>query len=343
MRVIKRLIAWSLLSLAIQFCVLFYIDRECFKHSSNFKIVQVDKTVEQKKQDLFIPSNATNVDCSYDGKYISYFVDNKFYVVNVSTLQSNEVITGDKARSILYCEWLYNRDRIIVAEKKDSSNGKVVNILNYDPQNNDEELLKELCDYSDGIKVDDIAVSTANGVTYVEVSDKGVDGSIYRIDINESIDEVTKWVGTLASLEVFQYNDKMVYIDSNNGNLIYVYSGGKTQKIPVDFPNKLKIIGLIGTQTIYLGEQVDGKITAIIYGDLNQNSSTWKKQSLLQPKDINDVFVNEKGQILIDNNNGSIQNLSTGVKTNYEGVLVKMTNEIIFSLNNGKVCIKECT
>ena len=86
MKFIRRIIAWSLLSLIFQVSVLFILDRFVFRQSSEFasKKIELNKPYEDKIN-IKIPSNAENIKVSFNGRYMSYDKNGEVIITETKT------------------------------------------------------------------------------------------------------------------------------------------------------------------------------------------------------------------------------------------------------------------
>lgn len=341
MKKINRIIIWALLSIMMQCAGLLFLDKIFFKHSSNFEISEVKADTAVTDTCIEVPSEATDLQSSYDGKYISYFLNDKFYLGDTKAGTIKEIITDKSDSDVMYAEWLPDRNRITIAKKAKNDSGQLaINIISYDAKSNTEYQLKELCKYQDGMKIDGMATTTLSGVSYVGVSKKGNNSNIYRIDINENMKNLGVKIGGLGALKIFPHKDVVLYEDASNKKFYY-YKNEKIYPINTGTYTNLKLLAVDNNDVVYMGEQNNKKISKIIYGNLEGDVASWNTLNLDKPKDIKDIFVNDKGEILInDNLEGSVTNTVTGKKVTYEGKFVSVNNKVICSSDNEKVYIK---
>ncbi|MBE6047406.1 MAG: dipeptidyl-peptidase IV [Clostridium sp.] len=339
MKRFNRIIIWMLLSIMMQCAGLIFLDKVFFRHSSDFEISERQQTASVTDLTVNIPSNAKNIQVSFDGKYISYNVDDKFYLADTKTGESNEVVTSDGDK-VLYAEWLPDRNRITIAEKIISSGKSVINIINYDAKSNTKYQLKEICRYQDGMKVDGIVTTTLSGVSYISVSKNGNNSSIYRIDINEKMKKLGVKIASLGSMKIFPHKDVLLYQDSVS-KLFYYYKNEKNYSIKTGTYSNLKLLSVDNNDVVYMGEITNKKISKVIYGTLDSDISSWKTINIDKPKDVKDLYVNEKGELLVnDNLQGVVVNMTTGAKVTYNGMFISVNNKVICSSDNEQTYIK---
>ncbi|MBD7911358.1 dipeptidyl-peptidase IV [Clostridium cibarium] len=341
MKGFKRIIVWALLSIMMQVAALLYLDKVYLKHSSEFQLKEVKEDVVGSKADLSIPQGAKKIQSSYDGKYISYFVDSKFYLLDTKTGTSEEIITNKGNREVLNSEWLPDRNRLTIAEKVTSSSKKnVINVINYDAKNKTESQITEnekVCDYKSGMQVDAIETTTLSGVTFVSVSKGGNNAVIYRINIEKNVESIGSNISAMGEMKVSPSSDSIIYQDKK-AKRFYEYTNGKASKINITNSSNLTLLARDSNGVVYMGEESEDKVTKIFSGTLNQKFATWKVTQLDKPKNSTDIYVNDKGEFLVnDSLDGKVKNLTTSESVSYKGKFIFVNNKVILSSDNGKI------
>jgi hypothetical protein len=342
MKKLTRIIIWAMLSIMMQVAGLMYLDKVYFKEASNFEKVQTKPREKDREINYSISSTAKDIKVSDDARYISYFENNKLMVLDTKSLNLKEVLT-DKNREILYCHWILNENILMIGEKvSDNKSTQKVKILTYNMRKDSEDPITELCDYEEGIEIDEIVSSTKTNTNYVGVSRTGYNSKIYRIGIegDNDVKNIGNTIPELGSIEASQRNDVLVYEDSLN-KIFYSYTNGKNKKLDIENATSKVLIGVDDENRVYMGELIGEKITKISYGKYDSEPSTWKDIVLDKPKDAKDIYLNGNNEILVnDNLTGKITNLTTNKSVEYSGQLLKLTDKIICSINDNKIQIK---
>ena len=340
MKKFTRIIIWAMLSIMMQAAGLLYLDKVYFKHSSNFERVETKPVEKNRDVNYNISSTAKNINVSDDARYISYFENEKLMVLDTKTLEVKEILTN-KGREVLYCDWILDENILMIAEKVTvSKSNKKVKILTVNVRNDFESPITELCTYEEGIKIDAIASSTKTNTHYVGVSRTGFNSKIYRIDVNANVKNIGGTLPSLGGIKAVQRHDIIVYEDSLN-KLFYSYTNGKNKKLNIPDATNLALIGIDNDNRVYMGELSNEKISKITYGEYTTDPSTWQTIELEKPKDLKDIHLNSKNEILVnDNLLGKVTNLTTKKEVKYEGKLIQMTDSIICSYNENKIVIK---
>ena len=327
MKLYKKIIAWAILSIILQIGGLFVLDNFVFKHSSKFKSNNIDIEKQNTKDiNVIIPNGAENVNISYNGKYLTYYENDTLYIEESKTGTKTEVKTEDNGE-ILYYKWLSDRDRLIIAEKVVKDGETVIQLITYSPKDSSVSYVTSICDYEDDMKVMKITESTFTSVYYVDIYRGGLKSMVYRIDINNDKSRVSLQASVLGNMQVIPHVDRLVYEDEIN-NKFYVTSPNK--QLTFNSNKNLTLLGIDRNDVIYIGELNGEKISSIIYGKVDEDTSSWKTVNLEAVVNRKDIYFNNESEILInDNLKGAVKNLTTGLEVEYEGKLVQIKEDFI--------------
>ena len=342
MKLYKKIIAWAILSVILQIGGLFILDNFVFKHSSNFQSKKID-IEKNNTEDInaTIPTGAVNVNISYNGKYLTYYENDTLYIEESKTGTKTEVKTEDNGE-ILYYKWLSDRDRIIIAEKVIKDGNNVIQLITYSPKDSSISYVTDICDYEDDMEVMKITESTFTSVYYVDIYKGGLKSIVYRVDINNDKSKVSLQASVLGNMQVIPHVDRLVYEDEIN-NKFYVTSPNK--QLSFNSNKNLTLLGIDRNDVIYIGELNGEKISSIIYGKVDEDTSSWQTITLDAVVNKDDLYFNNNSEILInDNLKGAVKNLTTGVEVEYEGKLIQIKEDFIATTdNNGKLVYTSLT
>lgn len=327
MKLVKKLILWALLSIVLQAGGLFILEQTIFKNTSEFEAsnLELDKN---KKLDINaeIPSSAENTSISYNGKYLTYQESGKLYVEDTQTGEKKEVLTEDNGE-ILYHKWLSDRDRIIIAEKAEVKGVDVIQLVTYNPKDKSEIVVKTICNYNDNMKVNKISASVLTGVYYIDISRGGMKSSVYRIDRNEELTTVSLRANILGNMEVIPREDRLIYEDETD-NTFFITN--PSSRLEFDANANLALLGISKDGVVFVGELDGEKISKIMYGKPDEDTSTWETKELEDVINRNDVYFNENNEIIVNHNlEGKVKNLMTNKEVEYEGNLVEIKENFI--------------
>ena len=328
MKVFKKIIAWAMLSIVLQVSGLYVLNNFVFKHTSEFesKPMEVVKKDTTKDIKATITNTAKDVNISYNGKYLVYKENENLFIQDSKDGTSTQVKT-EKGGTILYCDWLQDREILVIAEKIEKDGKSKIQIVTYDAKNSSEKIVKEICTYQENMIVKKITASVFTNVFYVDIDKGGLKNIVYRIDINFDMKEVTLKSYILGNLQVVPHVDRLIYEDKANSRFFVT---NPNKELAFNSNKKLTLLGIDRNDVIYMGELNGDKITSITYGKVEEDTSTWKKVTLDSVVNANDLYFSNKSEILInDNLKGSVKNLTTGTELVYEGKLIQIKEDFI--------------
>lgn len=336
MKWMKRISIWIAVSLSLQCLGLFYIDHYFLANDSKVvtKKVEEEKVEQTKKIDIELPAGVEKILVSYDAKYLSYYESETLNIVNCKdgSVKSIEVDEGTK---ISFYEWLPDRNRILLVEKKDNDESSKLTLYSYDVSKGEKVKIKDLSWGDSKSEVQDIQLSTLTGVTYVKVANRGDKGGIYRIDRMGDMNKVDTVPSFVSNIALVRHEDKLVY-EGQVYNSIYVT--GKDEALSIEGAERLTLIGTDDDDNVYVGELKDKFISKIYYGKTSQKTSEWKEINLQVPSEKKDLFVSSLGKVYQnDLLRGVIKDVNSGTQTSYQGKLLQVYTKGIVSLVNNKV------
>ena len=333
-KVLKHVSIWIVISLAIQFAGLYYIDKYYLKTETNFKIAKaVTKAPKKVEISINIPQDANNINASYDGKFISYFENGILKTMDTSNGQINQVIP-DNSNKMLYYSWVSDRHRLIIAEQPARGSGKI-QLKSYDVDKAIKNNVENITWSNAYSTVSDIEISPATNLIYVEVKRNVYKTEIYWSDVMHNVIKIPTTTSNIGNIKIIPNEDELVYEDLNANRIV-----STNDKVRMNFSNIKKpvILGADEDNNVYVGNEVNGLITNIYYGDTETPTSQWQSVAVPNGVDPNNLLVTENGVIYVnDNLKGKVTALRTNQVTSYKGTLIKMTDNVILSQENGKL------
>ncbi|MBU3143533.1 hypothetical protein [Clostridium sp. CF012] len=332
----KRIFIWVVLSLTLQFSILFYVDHYFLATDSKVvtKKVVEEKVEKVKNIDITVPESAKNILASYDAKYLSYYENGELKIVNCKDGSVKDIVAEEESKISFY-EWLPDRNRMLLVEKKSYDDSSNLILYSYDLLKGEKVKIKDLAWADTKAEVEDIQLSILTGVTYVKVSSKGERSSIYRIDRMGSMTKADTIPNYVSNISLVRHEDKLIY-----EGLVYnkIYATGNDEAITIKGVDKLTLIGTDDSDNVYLGELKDELISKIYYGKTSDKTSEWKVIELQLPSERNDLFVSCDGKVYQnDALKGSVKEMASGTETSYEGKLLQLYTNGIVSLVGNKI------
>lgn len=333
-KILKHITIWICISLAIQFSALYYINENYLKTETSFQTKKVEVRAAKKIEiSINIPEDANEISASYDGIYISYFQGGAIKVVN--TLNGQEkTVTASEGNKVSMYKWLPDRHRIIIAEKSSGDGSGSIELKYYDASKDVKDNIERLSWSDSESQVQDIQVSPITNLMFVKVKRDSLRSDTYEVN---AMNEVTKinTSSNLGNIKILPHEDELIYENSYNHT---VQTTNKNHSITFkDMPNPV-ILGCDSNDNIYIGNLTNGKIDKVYYGSPQNHTEQWNVLNITEPFNPKDVYISEAGEIYVNNNlKGQIQALKGNKITDYQGILLEMTEKVIISNDNGKL------
>ncbi|WP_010235614.1 hypothetical protein [Clostridium arbusti] len=333
-RILKHMTVWICISLAVQFGVLYYINKNYLKTETYFQTKKIEvKALKKSEITINIPSDAEQIKASYDGNYISYYQGEVLKVVNTLNGQEKSVVPAEGNKISLY-QWLPDRHRIILAEKPTSSYKGNIELKYYDSSKDVKDNIEKLTWSDKQSEIQDIEVSPITNLMFVKVKRNSERNDTYEVNAMNEVNKITT-VSNLGNIKILPHEDELIYEDADNHT---IETTNKDHSIIFkDVPNPT-ILGCDNNDNIYIGSVTNGKIDKIYYGSPQDHTDQWQVLNVSEPCDANDIYVSEAGEVYVNSNlKGQIQSLKGNKITSYSGNLLQMTDKVVISNENGKL------
>mgnify|MGYP001346120688 CR=1 FL=1 len=333
-KVMKHLSIWIVISLVIQIGGLYYINEHYLKTENSFVINKV-VTKAPKKQEISIniPDDATNINASFDGRFVSYCEKGTLKTVDTSNGQLKEVLP-DSGNMISFYNWVSDRHRLIIAEKPTDGSGKI-QLESYDASKAIKNKIKDVTWSDSQSKVEDIQISPVTNLIYVKVSRNSYKSQIYLNNAMDEVSQVDTNSSKIGNIKILPDKAELVYEDLSSHTIV-----STNDKVDMNFTGEVSpiILGTDSNNNIYVGNEVNGLIINIYYGNTEVPVANWKTINVTKQFNPKDIIVTENGNLYVnDNLKGLVTSLKTNQITDYRGSLIKMTDKGIVSQDNGKV------
>lgn len=343
MRASKRIFSWIIISLVLQCSIYLYLNNFYFSPEGNIKVTKIDSVNKKNKIKPNVTFTNTDKDISLsdDFTYTAYMSDGLVKVVNTTTGKELP-INFTKGIQCLAYKWVPGTNRMIIAEKLNGSNGKIIKFFSYDA---DKQAKAEIYNYEskkeDAVTAGqsvDLQISQLTGVLYAKITYSKALASIYRIDRNETLTRVSTVTRNIGNIAVASNDDQLVYEDLTYDRIRSNYTPKKTISL-----NGVSIGSLLGSDNndnFYIGAG-KSQINKIYYGKLTENTSSWKELSTVGLVNTNDVVMSSDNNVyVVDSNKGTITDIKNNKKNTFEGSFIELNNNSIVSKVDNKLTIK---
>ena len=328
-KVFKKLIICIIISLIVQSSGLFYLNNYFLTSSTTVKSQKVVDSSNKTSVSTFkVPSDATNINVSYDASYVAYFSNDELYVANIQTGKSVNVAASNGVKISFY-KWLPDRNRMFIVETQ----GTNLSLSDYDVSQTQKDKVTDILMVSSASVVKDIEMSTLTNVYYIKVKNGYKDYSIYWVNVMNTRKKIftnSTYVGNIA---VVQHEDKLVYEDLTNNE---VYATGPTHALNFGGSTQTCLISIDNNDVVYVGNvNSNNKIDNIHYGTLGGN---WQSIQLTTPVSKDSLFVTGSGKVYInDNSKDTVTECTTSKITHYKGTFIQLYSNGVASLSDGNL------
>lgn len=330
MKVLKNITICIMLSLIVQISGLFYLNNYFLTSNASVKSQKVVDSINKTSAlKINVPSNAENINVSYDASCISYYLNNELYVVNTITGKRDSVSSPNGAKISFY-KWLPDRNRMLIVQTENRN----LTLSYYDAAGAQKSIITDILMVSSTSKVKDIESAPLPNVIYLKVSNGTNDNSIYWVNIMKSRKKIITKTKNIGNIKVLPLEDKMVYEDLNNNK---VYATGIDNALSFKGSTKSCLLEIDNNARVYIGNvDSNNNINKIYFGSLKEDTSSWQILQLSNPVSKANLIVAASGKVYIkDDLKATITEVQTGKQTTYKGTFLQLYNDGIVSLSDG--------
>lgn len=342
MKVFKRLIIITMIPILLELSGFFFVDQFYLNTETVFNTKKVEATSKKpNKINVSISDKSENIGVSFSGNYISYYENKTITIVDTSNNKKNQINLDSNSTLSMY-KWLPDRDIMLISYKYINSSGKgFIKFKSYNAKKNEainlandknKEVNIPLNDSSSDVQ--NITLSTATNVTYIQVGKKGTLSKLFRINVMAQMENTRYPNCTLGNISVLNKEDKLIYEDTTHNRIRVL---GITNPIATGENASHYLLGTDNDDKIYIGNGEENKVRKIFVATLNSVSQP-KAIDLKAPTDKNNIYISKSGKIYInDNENSKVLDLETGKETAYKGTFIKIFDSGVIANNNGKL------
>jgi hypothetical protein len=339
MKTIKKIFIWSATALVIQSLMIFMVDKYYEKTLMNTKVTEVRVYKDKKplkKVAISIPADAKKIEASFDGKYISYYEDNKLSTINTYD-GTKHTINSEKKSQLFYSKWLPTTNNMILCEQE-LTQKKNITFFTYDAENsnkvtptdtNNHDLILTLNSSTD--KITDIALPSSIGIMYIKALKKDGKNDIFYNDANGKTSTLLS-MKNIGNIIAFENKANLIYEDITSGTVKIRDSSWKINN------KKTCLFNTDDADNLYIGVLENGKVIKILYGSIDTSIDKLTSITLDEPVTKSNILVNRKGKVYVNNSMECyVIDKTTNKKINYKGNLIKITDKTVISVFNGNL------
>lgn len=368
-----------LISIIPQAIILYIFNNSLTPSNKYKYIPQSSIKVTEKPGSLInLQDNIDNMDLSTDGKYLLYKTSNSNYEILDIKQKTTSKLEPSINSKILNAIWVPEENKLFIAEEEaKSSSSSYVKFYSYDvkksikketgdygdkknyieiydvnnkisgnttiqetksPSNKKYAPTKKITLYEPEGKLKvDISISCKTGITYAKIEDLDKRTTMYRIDNDENIRKSGAITSTkIGNFKVSSNEDLVLYEDLSTKKI-----KSTCQTIQSTYNTKNTVLKILGSDLhnkLYLAEIENDEVVKICYGHLNIEYSDWDKILLKEKLSCSKITITPDGKIYCDNND-EITNLVTKASKKYQGKLISIRNNTIYSNFDNKLTL----
>lgn len=340
MKIVKRIIIATIIGAIIQNLIFLYIEKIYLVNRSDYSIQKVDSNEAADNLEINISEGAEDIRASYDGRYISYMINNNLEIYN--TKDGSKNIYKEVIGKLACYEWLTDCNKMIVIEKIIKGGTQYFVPISYDGKSSeaseitdfDMNEIKIKCGSSQS-KVDKVAFSTASSSLYIKVENENGKSDLYYANQMNQLEKV-KSEASIGNI--------VVPITSTNAviemeNKISILNGSNNITIP-NVPNP-KILGTDKNNKVFFCNDNNGKTDIIYYADITEENYKWSRLKLKTEEKISDIYIDYSGKVYINYpSENKIKDVKDNKEYEYEGEFLQTYSEGIVTKDKNKIIKK---
>lgn len=324
MKKFKLILICTIVTIFLQQLAFLYVENIYISRDDNIEAVEVEENDEEENETITLKDNAENINVSTDGLYVAYNKGNNLLVYNSEDDSVNDLSSKLEGQVVSY-KWT-DGSKMYIIKRVSEGDGNYFKATLYDAK---EKEFKDLIDYDkNDVKIaienkndviGDFTFSTASAVMYIKVNKSNGNSDLYMCDTMNKLKKVRK------NKEIGD-----IELPTNLGKCIMTLSGVITildgNDIPIPEGINPRILGSSlkdKTNYIYIGNEENGKITKILYKQLD-STGEWNTISLKEPVLKSDIKVTKRGNVYVNYSNEKlVLNVDTEKEFKYKGEFVQ--------------------
>ncbi len=334
-----KIYSWIILSIFVQIVILFYFNNFYFKNGIDITSTNID-VVDTPKEDksITIPQGATDIKVSYDGTFVSYYLNDNIVVYDAVNKKQLKTLSAPQNKEFTFYKWLPDKNMVIYAVcPKDNMSGEL-KIFTYDFDIQEDPLR----DYTGittlprGSRIESVELSPQTNVVYIKIKTSSTKASVFKFDVmNNQSYVMTTDISTV--IKQANYVEKIVYQDSKGK--VFIREGGTGKTKQLSLKNKAALLSIDLEDKVYVGElSNNGLVEKVYYGGIGTEFKNWDSISLKKPVKPEDIFVTGNGAVYeVDEASNTMYAITNSKDIKYKGKLITVLNDYIVSLDGDKL------
>lgn len=345
--------------LVVECGFLIFVDRSYLsENTNNITVEKIDEKTENIDPNLTITltGDEEDIKSSYDGKFIAYTKDEALNVINMVNGKTY-VIPMDEDFDLNYYQWIYDSNKLIIAEKQDKSEGNAVKLYKLETKTLDattepEEIRDTVNNRTAEIQlptasydITSIDLSTYTVTTFLKLSKNDEYSKLWKFNIPEQNYMYSKLsVTNIGKIQCLKNKAELLYEDKDKNTVNIAGTG----TVYVNGEKNIQLAGFDRNDNVFFAKGSDSTTDTIYYGSLtimdddDEPEITTKPKletiELNEPVKVDNITVTINGEIYAnDESSNTFTNLKTNTKTSYQGKVLDVYSKGFFTIDSDNV------
>ncbi|MBU5592262.1 hypothetical protein KQI89_10855 [Clostridium sp. MSJ-4] len=332
MKKLKGLIIIAVISIIFQCVLLVFLDRYYLVDNYNFEVTYLEK-VFSNNITRELPKDLGEKLISCDGKYIAYYENLSIKIINILSGEESYIVP-EEDKKIDYFNWSEDGKEIIIAEKGNEINLDKIDICSYDVENNKRSNIYKIKDMNSNHSIFLIKKSANKNITYIGYGDDS-EKNIIKVKSGSDIKKLDLQIKEINYFYILPNEEEIIYTDITKTN---IYSSLDNKKLSLKDNVTNKFIHMDYHGRLYFEEVKDGKVNKVKLYTMDTDGNLVRGDTIDVSSDEKSVFINNKGQILINNKSlGIITSLKDNKEYKYQGDLLNVYDNGFYTVFNNRL------
>jgi len=286
-------------------------------------------------REVKIPEGAENFKASYDGSFVSYFIDGRLELMDVAGKNGRKTLGADD-KEITFYRWLPDRNMVIYAMKSSGKQDGIVSIYTYDMDTEIERSYPDIKGLPKRSRVVGIELSPLTNVVYVKTKIDETNARIHKFNIMDNLLQIRK-IKLNSVIKETNYKDRLLYQEAGGSIIIRNGSDGAEKRLGPK--SNVVLLDVDLKDNIFIGElDKGGNVARIAYGKAEEPYGSWNTIRMSEPVPPADLIVTPGGRLYRHvKSENSIYSLDGGEKIMYKGELIEVHDDFILTRDKNRL------
>lgn len=339
MKIIKKLALWLVCVTILELVGFTYVNNHFLAKETTVTTKNILREKLSSEQELSkIPEGASEINISCDGKYMCYSQNNELRFMDLAS-KKEEIINPSPDSRIVLNKWVEGIDNLLIIEQSTKTDNtfsvcwyNVLEHIKNKPMQLSNDLYNKYLKLQK-VKIENVSISSGTESFILQTIDSKGKKRINTVTFNGSIgyfDESKE----IENIYLLNSTEKFIYEDRSDGK-IKAYDSVRGE-VPLD-TSKLGnaiLLKVDKDDNVFIGSLKDNKINKIYYKSMVIDNDSFKIIDLKKNIDrINLITTFDGNNYEIKRD--AVKNLKNNKEYKFKGQFLQISNNNIFSIDNG--------